>query len=177
MPKKKHMDVSCDKSQFPLVVLRLDGPCRKQVDFDKFTQEWSQLYIDSQNYSETFRLVIDARNLGKVDMKYLYGMSTFLKNAKVLTESLMDRTAVWVSSKTVRRLLYFVFKFYKPVRPFKVFGPEDEAAVFKWVLSNDHGEEVKPVHTLSEKDIEDYVTDESNMMESEEVKQIRRDVA
>lgn len=171
--KKKHMDVECDKSQFPLAVLRLDGPCRRQVDFQAFTNHWSTLYLDSVEQKQKFRLVIDARKLGKVDIKYLYGMAKFLMHAKKLTETWMDRTAVWVSSSRVKKLLHFVFKFYKPVRPFKIFGPEDEAGVFNWVLSNEHGEEVKHVHTLSEQEIQSYVTDDNHMIGSEEVNELK----
>jgi hypothetical protein len=176
-PKKKHMDVECDKSQFPLAILRLDGPARRDVDFQKFTNEWSAIYIDSVERKQKFRLVIDARKLGKVDIKYLYGMAKFLMHAKKLTENWMDRTAIWVSSKRVKNLLHFVFKFYKPVRPFKIFGPDDEAGVFKWVLSNENGEEVKQVKTLSEHDIRDYVTDDNHMMESEEVNELKLESA
>jgi len=173
-PKKRHMDVECDKSRFPLAVIRLDGPCRRQVDFQTFTNHWSSLYLDSVEQQQKFRLVIDARKLGKVDITYLYGMAKFLMHAKKLTETWMDRTAVWVSSKRIKKLLHFVFKFYKPVRPFKIFNFDEETAVFNWVTGNECGEEVKHVQTLSEDEIQDYVTDDNHMIGSKEVNEMKR---
>lgn len=163
--KKKHMDVECDKSQWPLVIIRVDGPARRDEDFRKLTEEWSEFYLISTERQERFRLVLDTRKLGRVDIKYLYGMAKFLMQAKQLTENWMEKTAIWVSSKRIKRLLHFVFKFYKAVRPFKVFNYDEEAAVFKWVLGNEHGEEVHHVETLTEEEIKEYVTDESHMLD------------
>jgi len=151
---------------WPIVTLRLDGRVNNTKDFQHYTEEWSNLYLLASQRGEKFRLIFDSRNVKKVDISYLYGQAKYLKEVKQLTEMWMDRTAILVSSWTIKKMIHFVFKFYKPVRPFKVFMESEEVEMYKWIESNDTGEEINNTdYEINNDDIEKYVTDENHILD------------
>jgi hypothetical protein len=163
------MITECNKNSWPLAVMKITGKVNKDVEFQKFTNEWSMLYVDSSERNERFRLILDAREMGKVDMKYLYGMAKFLMHCKTLTETWMEKTAIWVGSKRIKKMIHWVFKIYKPVRPFKVFSTDDSSeTILNWVSGNIPGDENRLNNVnISDEDIKKYVTDDSNLMDSD----------
>ena len=131
------MQYTKDLQNWPLVIFNIKG----QIDekFNDFLKDWSELYVKSSNEKSRFRLIINIKEIGKVDMKYIIGIGQFLKKCKILTETWMERTAILVKENSfIKTALNTVFMIYKPVRPFKIFtNPED---AIKWTLSDESGD-------------------------------------
>ena len=155
--KKKGFTTESMTHNWPMVVLKLDGRVNNNVDFQHYTEEWSKLYLEASERKERFKLIFDVRNVKKVDVSYLYGQAKYLLKVKQLTELWMDRTAVLVSSGRIKKMIHFVFKFYKPVRPFKVFLEHEEEDMYNWINSNDAGEEIDVIDEIPEEDMKKYV--------------------
>lgn len=139
MFNKKGFKTEFDDSNWPIVIIKLTGNVDNDSDFQKFTEVWSGLYLRSSQEKRPFKLIFDTRQLKQVKLSYLIAQAKFLDSVKVLTELWMDRCSILVKSWKIKRMIHFVFTFYKPVRPFKVFLKEDEAK--HWIASNLKGEE------------------------------------
>ena len=142
---------------WPIVTLRLDGKVDNKSDFNRYLEEWSEFYVMSSQRNEKFKLIYDARGIkSRPPLKYLYAQAEFLKTAKELTETWMDRTAIIVSSPIIKKMIHFVFNFYTPVRPFRVFLEHEEADMYQWINSQESGEEVTDTGPITEEELEQF---------------------
>ena len=146
------MNFGFDKSKWPLVVITVEGAPDSEENMSNFLKEWAQLYHESMVTNKRYRLLFDSRKAEKVEVKYLMMMAKFLLKMKTFTEQWMEKTGILVCSPTIKLLIQIVFKFYKAVRPFKVFNKADEA--LEWVLNDEDGDE----KNLDSLDIKDFPT-------------------
>jgi hypothetical protein len=133
-----------DKQHWPIAVLTIEGAPQTDEEMKQFLESWQSLYVDSMQKNERYKLIFDARNASIIYPKYLIAMAKWLRQIKLLTEKWMDRTAIIVSNPNVRLLIQFVFKYYKAVRPFKVFETKELQDAYNWVNSTEIGD-----HTAS----------------------------
>lgn len=145
------MNFGYDHTNWPIVVLTADGSPKKESEIKSLLDGWSLIYQTSQQKREKFRFIIDVRQVTQIDIKYIMMIAKFLIKNKKLTETWMDRTAVLVSSNSIKLLIKFVFTFYKPVRPFKVFNHEEVRKSFDWVTSDCPGDSEEDINRLKEK--------------------------
>jgi hypothetical protein len=135
------MNYTKDDSQWPLVILTMEGPINDSVKFNELLSDWSQFYVKSSKEKIKFRLIVNVREMGKMDLKYILGIGQFLKKCKALTEKWMEKTAILVEKNSVvQTILDTVFFVYTPVRPFKVFNDIQKAGV--WATNFDAGDEL-----------------------------------
>ena len=127
-----------EKKDWPLCILTVEGKPTSEKTFQNLLNEWSLLYIESEQKNERFKFLIDVRQVSGVDLKYMIMMGKYLISVKELTEKWMDRTAILVSNKSIKNLIKFVFTLYKPIRPFKVFNEADKS--IEWLLNNEKGD-------------------------------------
>ena len=131
-----------DDSQWPLVILTLEGDIHDSIQFNNLLSDWSKLYIRSSEENIRFRMIVNISNMGKVDLKYIIGIGQFLKKCKVLTEKWMEKTAILVKKNSIiKTILDTVFMVYSPVRPFKVFNEIEKAGI--WATNFEPGDELK----------------------------------
>lgn len=126
-------------NSWPLVVLTVSGAPNSKQNMENFLSEWSKVYTTSMIKEQRYRLVFDARKASIIELQYLSMLADYLIKIKDLTETWMEKTGILVSNPTVKALIQFVFKFYEPVRPFKVFNESDKC--FEWVMSDQKGDE------------------------------------
>lgn len=133
------MEFFCNDSHFPLVIFKVIGEVKSSEDIHKITRRWTEIYTLSMIKKQSFRLIFDASQVKISEIKLLKPMAEFLIKVKNLTEMFMDRTAIIVSDDKIKTFIRFVFNFYKPVKPFKVFTDQEKAA--NWVASNEPGDD------------------------------------
>lgn len=130
------MEISID--DWPVVVFKLIKEPEDEETVNTIIKQWTEIYIESMKRNEKFRLVFDVTRITSIKLEFLKLIGSFLIKVKSLTESWMNRTVIIVSDDNIYRLISFVFTFYKPVRPFKVFKNHIEA--IEWVISEEPGE-------------------------------------
>ena len=136
-----------DTTKWPVVVLTIDGAPNEE-EMELFLKDWEKLYTKSMETNIRYKLLFDARKASTIELKHLVRMGKWLMTMKTLTETWMDRTGIMISNPTVKMLIQFVFKFYKAVRPFKIFSEPEET--LEWILSDLPGDENESI--LSMKD-------------------------
>ncbi len=142
-----------NNDQWPLVVLSCSGSPKSDKEMREMLEGWSNIYKLSGESGVRFKFVIDVREVSSIDIKYLIMIARFLTENKKLTENWMDKTAIIVSSNNIKFFIKFVFKIYKPVRPFKVFGKDDTKECFEWVIGDKKGDDVEEINKLKEKKV------------------------
>jgi len=142
-----------NNDKWPLIVLSCAGSPKSESELMSMLEGWSNIYKLSEEKKTRFKFVIDVRDVSGIDIKYLIMISKFLNENKKLTERWMDRTAILVSSNNIKFFIKFVFKIYKPVRPFKVFGKNDTKECFDWVVSNNQGDDEGEINKLKDKKV------------------------
>ena len=100
-----------DTTDFPRVKVKMTGVIGKQEDFDKFLQDWRDLY----SRGERFTLEFDTQEVGKVSMRYAIQMRSFTRELKSNYPLLLERSNIKINSSWVKFLLKIIFFFEKPV--------------------------------------------------------------
>lgn len=140
-----------DKVKFPLVIITINGGPTNNKEMKSFLTEWQNVYVICMQESKRYKLVFDARDAGMVDLDYLRALATWLGTMKELTKKWMDKTAIIVTRTSVRGLIQFVLKYYKAVRPFKVFTKNELKTALDWLYTEDMGDlEAERTINLSE---------------------------
>jgi len=132
--------------QFPLIILTIRGHPESMDEMEAFLATWETLYTKSIEMGKRYKLVFDVRegdlNLIR-DWYYLRRLGYWLIQMKEKTEQYMDRTAIIVESDSIRKFFHFVFFFYRPVRPWKMFTSIQ--GICEWVYSEDPGDDVNEI--------------------------------
>lgn len=130
-----------DRNRWPIVILTINGKPKDDLDFNTFLEKWKLIYIDSMTKGERYKLIFDVRLAEMVRFDHLTKLGKWLKSVEHLTETWMDRTAIIVANPSIKLLIQFVFRIYKAVRPFKIFGENELADAIKWLNDgNDRGD-------------------------------------
>ena len=123
---------------WPIVVFKIVSEPKDINEVNEILKQWTCVYAMSMEKNQKFRLIFDTTAIKSIKLELLKPIGQFLVKVKSMTEKWMDRTSILVSSDNVYRLIKFVFTFYKPVRPFKVFKSMVKAT--EWIVSEDPGE-------------------------------------
>lgn len=142
------MNYGFDTSKWPLVILTIEGAPKDDEEMKKFLEDWGRIYHLSMEKNERYKLLYDVRQAKAVEIRHLVQMGNWLSTMKSLTEKWMDRTAILVSSPTIKLLIQFVFKIYKAVRPFKVFNSPENT--IEWLMSEEEGDETNNKFSLND---------------------------
>lgn len=129
-----------DTNRWPIVILTIHGKPKDDLDFDTFLEKWKSIYVDSMTRGERYKLIFDTRLADMVRFDHLIKLGKWLKSIEDLTEKWMDRTAIIVANPSIKLLIQFVFKIYKAVRPFKIFGQNELPDAIKWLNDKDNGD-------------------------------------
>jgi hypothetical protein len=127
-----------DITNFPLAVLTISGIPNNDSQINAFLDDWARLYEVSMKKNQKHKLLFDVRKTDSIPFNYLIMIAKFLIKMKKSNEQWMDRTAILVSNPTIKNLIAIVFKFYRPVRPFKVLDDSNES--IQWLMSSDKGD-------------------------------------
>jgi len=125
-------------------MLTLTTPKSKK-DVETFLLEWQSIYTKCMEDNCKYALLFDTRKVESFDLSYLGLMADWLKRVKGLTEKWMERTAIVVSNPFIKTFIGLVFKIYKPVRPFKVFGGGETQRAMEWALSTQEGDDPESI--------------------------------
>jgi len=130
-------------SQFPLILLTIEGSPQSMEEMNLFLKAWEELYKEAEVTNKPYKLVFDVREgvLSIKDLLYLRRLGMWLIEVQEKTKKHMDRTAIIVKSDIIQKFLYLVFKVYKPIRPFKLFRSLD--GVKEWIWSQAPGDKVE----------------------------------
>lgn len=98
--------------KFPLVYVKLNN-IDSEEDFDKFLNDWLNLYIQKKD----FTFIFDTTNVNKAPLKYSIKMSQFIKNLKRQPRQYLQKSIILVNSNFVLKLLKFIFWCQSPIAP------------------------------------------------------------
>ena len=121
--KEKSSWASYDLTHFPNVKVVLGQKINNDEEFEKFLDDWENLYKRNQD----FTLQFDATNVGYVSMKYCFKMRNSIRKIKTMYPRHLKESYIRIDSKWVRYLLKLIFFLEKPVAPVHVYsGTLDE---------------------------------------------------
>lgn len=112
-----------DKSEPPFVKVSFRGIPSGDSEFREYLAQMSSLYADERK----FFLLLDAREMGRVPMKYVLLQARFMKENEHNTERWTERSAVVVTGEKTRSLIDVLFSMSPPVRPVRLFASHAEA--------------------------------------------------
>lgn len=147
------MEVRYIDEGWPVVVLKVIGEPQSEEDVQDIIRVWNTIITESMLKNERYRLVFDVRQSSLTKMELLKTLADFLIRVKSLNEKWMERTAILVGEERIKVFIKFVFMFYKPVRPFKVFTNDRNS--LEWLASNDPGDDPERNFLKEKKAIKD----------------------
>lgn len=107
-----------DTRLFPNVTVTLNEKINNDKEFQKFLDDWEELYQRNENFIIHF----DATQVGWVSMKYCFKMRTFIRKIKKEYPNILQKSYIKTNSKWVRFLLGTIFFLEKPVAPVHVYS-------------------------------------------------------
>ena len=114
-----------DKTNFPIVKISFSADKQVEEEFDKFLDDWLQLYEDKQE----FYFIFDTCSLGLLNVKYAYKISKFIKELKKRDKQYLNKSIVIVKNKYISFLLNIVFSVTKPVADVYLFDNKSDAII------------------------------------------------
>jgi hypothetical protein len=126
-----------DHQYWPLVILTIHEQPKSEMEMKIFLESWGHLYTKCMLNGQRYKLIFDVRKSPLPQIRYLKLLGEWLVNVKSLTEKWMDRTAIIVKENGMKFMIDFVFKVYKAVRPFKVFGEFQIKDAQAWLENTD----------------------------------------
>lgn len=96
-----------------IVKVVFNSSIKDDNDFDKFLEEWLQLY----NLQKDFIFIFDTTNVGYIPIKYSFKMSAFIKNLKRKDYQYLKKSIILVQSNFVKNMLDLIFYIQPPVAP------------------------------------------------------------
>lgn len=114
-------------SQFPKVFVKLNKSIKSDDDYDKFTNDWLNLYKKQKYYN----LVIDTTQTGLINVKYAFKVANFIKGLKenvpeLYGEQWLQYSVILVSNNFIMKLLNIIFKITKPIAPIYIVSNEKD---------------------------------------------------
>jgi len=100
------------------------GRCTKE-DFTSYLSEFKELF----KRETPFNILLDGRDVHSLPVRYAMQHGFFLVKNKKSTEKLIEKSAIVLSSKTVRRILNVVFTIYTPKSDLIITRDIEEAAM------------------------------------------------
>ena len=116
--KEKSSWASYDLTHFPNVKVVLGQKINNDEEFQKFLDDWEELYKRGQDFTLNF----NASNVGYVSMKYCFKMRNFIRKIKKEYPRHLKESYIRIDSKWVKFLLKFIFFLEKPVAPVRVYS-------------------------------------------------------
>ena len=107
-----------DKTNFPIIKISFTKDNQIEEEFDLFLKEWLKLYEQQKE----FYFIFDTCELGLLNIKYAYKMSSFIKKLKKLDKQYLLSSIVIVKNQYIRFLLNIVFSITKPVANVYLFS-------------------------------------------------------
>lgn len=119
-----------DTTSFPHIKVTLNGSIKDDADFNHFTQQWLNLY----EYKQDFYMTFDASDVGMVNPKYAFRMSSFIRRLKYMNADYeyLKASNIMYDSFYVKMLLKLIFAMQSPVAPVTLIkkGQENSGEVY-----------------------------------------------
>jgi hypothetical protein len=131
-----------DVSNFPLIVLTLQGHPKSMDEMNDFLVMWQGLYTRSMNENLPYKLLFDVRQavLNLEAGRYMSRLAEWLATMRPLAEKWMDRTGIICQTNGVKFFLRVLFKMYPPARPYKIFQEQELERAMEWIYSQEQGD-------------------------------------
>jgi hypothetical protein len=110
-----------------VIVIRFEpgcGNCTKE-DFTNYLLEFSELF----KREHPFNILLDGRDVQSLPTRYAMQHGFFFVKNKKSTERLIEKSAIVLNSKTVRKILNIVFTIYTPKSDLIITKDIEEAAM------------------------------------------------
>ena len=104
-----------DDSNFPIINVKMTGVPRDDEDFQNFLTQW-----DSYNYNrnnQPYIFVFDTTEVGFVNIKYSFRMSSFIKQLKASENQYLRGSVIVTGGVWSKFLLKVIFWTQRPVAP------------------------------------------------------------
>jgi hypothetical protein len=117
MTSERKMFYNIDLRCFPKVRINFNGSMPGNMkEFEKFLTDMSELYLKKVH----FAILFDTRQMGMLPLKYMKGLSKWIKLHNENAKLYLNSSAILVSSGTVRFFLKCLFAMSPPSAPMKV---------------------------------------------------------
>jgi hypothetical protein len=122
-----NIDVRC----FPKVRINFNSSQPLNMEeFQTFLNDMTQLYLRQQRFS----ILFDTRKMSMLPLKYLKGISNWMKKYREEAKRYLEKTAILVSSSTVRFFMKSLFLIVPPSAPNQVCGTLRQAVEYlDWI--------------------------------------------
>lgn len=107
------MRVATFRESIPnVIVIQFEPGCGKctKEDFTNYLTEFSELF----KREIPFNILLDGRDVQSLPARYAMQHGLFLVRNRKSTEKLIEKSAIVLNSKTVRKILNIVFMIYTP---------------------------------------------------------------
>jgi len=104
-----------DDSNFPIINVKMTGVPNNDKDFQDFLTTW-----DSYNYNrnnQPYIFIFDTTEVGFINMKYSFRMSSFIKNLKASEHQYLRSSIIIANGMWSKFLLKIIFWTQRPVAP------------------------------------------------------------
>ena len=104
-----------DDSDFPFVKIKMTGVPADDDDFQNFINKWDSYNLTRNHYPYIF--IFDTREVGFVNIKYSFRMSSFIKQLKTSEHQYLRGSVIVTGGMWSKFLLKVIFWTQRPVAP------------------------------------------------------------
>ena len=104
-----------DDSNFPYVNIKMRGVPENDEDFQNFITSWDSYNLQRNHVPYIF--IFDTRDVGFVNIKYAFRMSSFIKQLKTSEHQYLRGSIIVTGGVWSRFLLKIIFWTQRPVAP------------------------------------------------------------
>jgi|TARA_Y100000385_G_C12596210_1_gene426837 hypothetical protein len=113
-------------SNFPIVNVKMTGVPENNNDFQNFLDTWNAYNSNNLNPNKTpYIFVFDTTEVGMVNMKYAFKMTSFIKELKRQENQYLKGSVIIVKNKYIKFLLKIIFFMQKPVADVHLTDSDD----------------------------------------------------
>tara|TARA_B100000073_G_C23407238_1_gene441728 strand:+ start:118 stop:546 length:429 start_codon:yes stop_codon:yes gene_type:complete len=116
------MYATFNHENLPRVNVTFSNQTLNDNSFKEFLNEWDNCDSQKKDYNFYFDLT---GGLGKISMKYVFGIAGFIKKKKKEPEKFLKYTVIYVTNKQTLLLLRMVFNLTKPIAPVYIINKEE----------------------------------------------------
>lgn len=106
---------------------------KRRINIGNMNKEYNKVKLLIESfYKENFILLIDTKNTTNVSYFHIYDFSIFLLELKKRKVQYLKKTIIYVYTKYIYNLLYYLFTLVRPIAPVVVYlYNEDTISIIK----------------------------------------------
>ena len=116
------MYANFNEENLPRVTVTFNNETLTDDTFQAFLNSWNYYDKERKDYNFYFDLT---GGLGKIKMKYVFGIAGFIKRKKKETEKFLKYSVIYATNKQTLLLLRMLFNLTKPIAPVYIINKKE----------------------------------------------------